>query len=206
MCTSAQCALRTTIQNCFISCPSSSTNPTLLQCIDFCFFCIDQRFQFSSALLCIGSHSASLCNWFIQSLEVIWSRFFSLIIFLQRSYAIDHQLMCIKYRTIWEEKKKTKWYLKRSTYKATAVLTILSCHQGPDNSCEEALVSLSHLAVSLPSGWHMDHIYILDSKFEVLITFTLASLWSIRESDLCLNWPNADFWSLWWWLLSENWR
>ena len=81
MCTSAQCALRTTIQNCFISCPSSSTNPTLLQCIDFCFFCIDQRFQFSSALPCIGSHSASLCNWFIQ-FEV---GSFSLIIFYNDS-------------------------------------------------------------------------------------------------------------------------
>ena len=85
-----QCTICSTHYNSkrLFSCPSSSTNPTLLHCIDFCFFCIDQRFQFSSALLCIGSHSASLCcNWLIQ-FEVAS---FSLIIFLQRSYAIDHQ-------------------------------------------------------------------------------------------------------------------
>ena len=85
------------------------------------------------------------------------------------------------------KKKNRQNDISRGIHTKQQLLTILSCHQGPDNSCEEALVSLSHLAVSLPSGWHMDHIYILDSKFEVLITFTLASLWSIRECDLCLN-------------------
>ena len=83
-------------------------------------------------------------------------------------------------------KKNRQNDISRGIHTKQQLLTILSCHQGPDNSCEEALVSLSHLAVSLPSGWHMDHIYILDSKFEVLITFTLASLLSIRVSVICV--------------------
>ena len=84
------------------------------------------------------------------------------------------------------KKKNGQNDISRGIHTKQQLLTILSCHQGPDNSCEEAAVSLSHLAVSLPSGWHMDHIYIFISKFEVLITFTLASLLSICEFDLCL--------------------
>ena len=63
------------------------------------------------------------------------------------------------------KKKNRQDDISRGIHTKQQLLTILSCHQGPDNSCEDAAVSLSHLAVSLPSGWHMDHIYILNSKF-----------------------------------------